>query len=109
MVQIRDSNSQPGGKTAVCYGITKKALFPKIKISPYLVQKIGKKSQKPIEEAIFDQLEIDDRSFRLRDQTPQSEPVEADLFDNADEIHNLEFSRGQDLLLEEPLLDTNSR
>lgn len=109
MVQIRDSTSHSGGKTAVCFGISKKAMYPKVKISPYLVQKIAKKSPKSTEEAIFDQLEINENIFRLKDQSPQSEPVEIDMFDNADEINNLDFAGGDDLLIEESLLDANSK
>lgn len=90
MVTVKDDKETEKGKVVQCYGVTRWKNYPSIQVSPYLVDKICQNSDKQQpNEAIFDQVELTWDEMKLKNQTPESEPIEVDQFDDIDTVDDL--------------------
>jgi hypothetical protein len=55
MVTIKDGKEDPKGKVVQCYGLTQWKNYPNVEVSPFIVGKIARNSEKEdIYESIFD-------------------------------------------------------
>ena len=113
---IKDDKEVSGAMKVNCYGVNIRKTYPCVNVSPYLVEKISKKSNLSPHEAIFGQVQLTAEDMHLKDQTPPSEPLQIDQFDHLDlgDADGISNPGGYNIVVdelngeeeeEEPLLD----